>query len=333
MTEIRGFDSMYDEEPIEVSLSPNQRLLQVAEENRRKKEAERQQRLAQKVTPIIVDNSTISVDSLSEPSPSPGQKNAPGPANTSGPIIEPEPLFESDPIIEPDPQIIPGSTDAPRSNILPEPTFQPGPNFTPEANFEPDPITEPRTIFTPGSIALEITKPQLQKTSIGPTITPHPNIQPGPSIEPAPKIQPGPKILSDSQNAPGPIFTPGPKTGTDLMIVWNYCRRDRDIAKLLRDLSPSEFKIYNYFLSRTYEDYTPKQICNTTNSVISLETNISKNTVMASIKTLAQKGLLKRIVTGSQAGDKSLYRVFLPCESPCYESSTQFINGDHDSPT
>lgn len=142
------------------------------------------------------------------------------------------------------------------------------------------------------------------------------------------KITPVVKTTSHVKNKPRVKHTPRvittPKDPATVKIINNYVFRDADICSLMRELTANEFKVYNYFLSISYEvKFAPRQICSTTHPIIQTETAISSNkTIGVVVESLEAKGLIKRLVTARKAGEMSLYRVYLPCERPGYTGET-----------
>ena len=112
-------------------------------------------------------------------------------------------------------------------------------------------------------------------------------------------------------------------------IVGNYCRRDKDVTSLMPTLSGNEWKVYCYFLAITYEFYPSKNICSTTHPTIQQKTGIASNkTVGIAVDSLIARGLLKRLLTARRANEKSMYRVFLPCEFNGYTGKTKIASHD-----
>ena len=110
-------------------------------------------------------------------------------------------------------------------------------------------------------------------------------------------------------------------------IVGNYCRRDKDVINLMPTLSGNEWKVYCYFLAITYESYPSKNICSTTHPTIQQKTGIASNkTVGIAVDSLIARGFLKRFLTARRANEKSMYRVFLPCEFNGYTGKTKIMS-------
>jgi hypothetical protein len=110
-------------------------------------------------------------------------------------------------------------------------------------------------------------------------------------------------------------------------IVGNYRRRDDDVKNLMPTMSGNEWKVYCYFLTITYEFFPSKNICSTTHPTIQQKTGIASNkTVGIAVDSLIARGFLKRILTARRANEKSMYRVFLPCEFNGYTGKTKIMS-------
>jgi hypothetical protein len=133
---------------------------------------------------------------------------------------------------------------------------------------------------------------------------------------------------------PSPISEGPPPLGGvsiepgNVVIKQNYIRWDADILTLLNELSGTEFKVYIFFVGKSYGYWKqPKNMCSCTNPIISKSTGITGNSTLSkTIESLISKHLLQRILTSHIPGQPSLYRVFLPCERPGVKSRTIIEN-------
>jgi hypothetical protein len=97
----------------------------------------------------------------------------------------------------------------------------------------------------------------------------------------------------------------------------NWMKLDLDILKVMQRLSGTEFKVYIYFLSRSYGAWEPKNICSVSLAMIAEILGVeSTGPVSKCVKSLIQQGFLKRQFKGESGKDMSIYRVFLPFEIP-----------------
>jgi hypothetical protein len=124
-------------------------------------------------------------------------------------------------------------------------------------------------------------------------------------------------------NSGGVPIEPG-----NVVIKQNYIRWDADILTLLNKLSGTEFKVYIFFVGKSYGYWKqPKNMCSCTNTIISESTGITGNSTLSkTIESLISKHLLQRLFTSHKPGQPSLYRVFLPCERPGVKSRTIIEN-------
>ena len=107
-------------------------------------------------------------------------------------------------------------------------------------------------------------------------------------------------------------------------ITNNYMRFDMDIFGALRTMSGNEVRIYLEFIVKTYGQIPPKNICSTTNPELAIRTGVSSSSSFAAaIKSLEQRGFIKRIFEAHKKKQKSIYRVFLPCEIQGSRSRTK----------
>ena len=101
-------------------------------------------------------------------------------------------------------------------------------------------------------------------------------------------------------------------------------RFDMDIFGALRTMSGNEVRIYLEFIVKTYGQIPPKNICSTTNPELAIRTGVSSSSSFAAaIKSLEQRGFIKRIFEAHKKKQKSIYRVFLPCEIQGSRSRTK----------
>jgi hypothetical protein len=140
---------------------------------------------------------------------------------------------------------------------------------------------------------------------------------------PLPPISGGPP-----NTGPPPVLGAVPIEPGNVVIKQNYIRWDADILTLLNKLSGTEFKVYIFFVGKSYGYWKqPKNMCSCTNTIISESTGITGNSTLSkTIESLISKHLLQRLFTSHKPGQPSLYRVFLPCESPGVKSRTIIEN-------
>lgn len=109
-----------------------------------------------------------------------------------------------------------------------------------------------------------------------------------------------------------------------VQILYNYCRRDRDVVGMMSSLTGDEWKVYCYLLSETHEKWEGETHCWTSHHVIREETGLGcKRTVGIVLESLEAKGLIQRTFTGNRVVKRSQYRIFLPCEMPGYNGETK----------
>jgi len=109
-----------------------------------------------------------------------------------------------------------------------------------------------------------------------------------------------------------------------VMIVNNYCFFDRDLFRFFSELKEGELRIYLGLYIRSYAMKHPKNICSCTNAELSKTTGITSSSAFSrAFKGLESKGLIKRLITSRSLNEKSLFRVFLPCEIRGIKSSTE----------
>jgi hypothetical protein len=105
----------------------------------------------------------------------------------------------------------------------------------------------------------------------------------------------------------------------------NWMKLDLDVFRVMPRLSGIEFKVYLFFLSRSYGAYPDsKNICSVTHSMIADIIGIDAiPPISRCVKSLIQQGFLKRQFKGEGKGDLSIYRVFLPSEIPNIGGNTK----------
>jgi DNA-binding MarR family transcriptional regulator len=112
-----------------------------------------------------------------------------------------------------------------------------------------------------------------------------------------------------------------------IKITNNYMRFDLDIFDAIKAMSESETRIYLDLLLRSYGQIPARNICNTTNPEIASRTGIgSSSSFSKAIRSLEQRGYIKRIFESHQKNQKSIYRVYLPCELTGSRSKTKIEN-------
>jgi hypothetical protein len=136
------------------------------------------------------------------------------------------------------------------------------------------------------------------------------------------------KSLLISEDTTSPKEPTSPKEGHIdgglIRIINNYCFFDRDIFKLFFSLKEAEMRIYLDLYMRSYAKKTPRNICSCTNSQLSDTTGITSSSAFSrAFKGLESKRLIKRLLISRSSNEKSLFRVFLPCELSGSKSTTQ----------
>jgi hypothetical protein len=123
-----------------------------------------------------------------------------------------------------------------------------------------------------------------------------------PSTQPVPVTRRGVKVINDD--------------GGVVSIETNYMRFDMDIFRAIRDMTYGEQGIYLDLIRRAYGAYPKAQnICSCTYTELSETSGVtSRDSISNAITSLESKGYILRLVTAYKKGDKSLYRVYLPCE-------------------
>jgi hypothetical protein len=111
--------------------------------------------------------------------------------------------------------------------------------------------------------------------------------------------------------------------GCRVVVEKNYMRFDKDIFAAMSLLLPSERLLYLEFIRRSYGWIPAKNVCTATNSELSAMSGIKSSATFAkAIRKLTSEGLIKRIFTAHEVNSKSIYRVYLPCETYHKESKT-----------
>ena len=133
------------------------------------------------------------------------------------------------------------------------------------------------------------------------------------------------KIESPSvSEAPSKIESPSKIEAGGVRITRNYMFFDVDIFRAIKDMTGNEIRIYLDLILKTYGQIRPKNICSITNPEIASRTGINSSASFANaLRSLEQKGYIQRIFAAHQKKQKSIYRVFLPCE----------VRGNHGSRT
>ena len=127
-----------------------------------------------------------------------------------------------------------------------------------------------------------------------------------------------------SEEAPSKIESPSKIEAGGVRITRNYMFFDVDIFRAIKDMTGNEIRIYLDLILKTYGQIRPKNICSITNPEIASRTGINSSASFANaFRSLEQKGYIQRIFAAHQKKQKSIYRVFLPCE----------VRGNHGSRT
>jgi hypothetical protein len=180
----------------------------------------------------------------------------------------------------------------PPSNIEAPPQFEPPSNIEGPANNEAYQLTKR---------SKSANKAIKSKISVVPSPS---NIEAPPQFEPPSNIEAG-----------------------GIKITNNYMRFDLDIFDAIKAMSESETRIYLDLLLRSYGQIPARNICNTTNPEIASRTGIgSSSSFSKAIRSLEQRGYIKRIFESHQKNQKSIYRVYLPCELTGSRSKTKIEN-------
>lgn len=105
----------------------------------------------------------------------------------------------------------------------------------------------------------------------------------------------------------------------------NYMRFDMDIFKALAGMRLNERAVYLDLIRRSYGAYPqPRNTCECTNPEITDTTGLTgKDTITRAIRTLEDNGFISRWFKAQVKGQKSLYRVYLPCEMVGYSGRTK----------
>jgi hypothetical protein len=124
--------------------------------------------------------------------------------------------------------------------------------------------------------------------------------------------------------APSKNESPSKIEAGGVRITRNYMFFDVDIFRAIKDMTGNEIRIYLDLILKTYGQIRPKNICSITNPEIASRTGINSSASFANaFRSLEQKGYIQRIFAAHQKKQKSIYRVFLPCE----------VRGNHGSRT
>lgn len=162
-----------------------------------------------------------------------------------------------------------------------------------------------------------------------------PETQPGPVNQPGPVTIPHPVTRTVRTTRPVPVNRPVPVTGRGVRatnedigyptIEHNFMIFDLDVFKAIKDMTYGEKSIYLDLLRRAYGAYPrPKNSCSCTYTEMSESSGVtSRDSISNAISSLEAKYYIKRLVTAYKKGDKSLYRVYLPCEIMGNDSRTK----------
>ena len=95
----------------------------------------------------------------------------------------------------------------------------------------------------------------------------------------------------------------------------NYMRFDMDIFTAIKGTTLAEKSVYLELVRRSYGCLPAKNLCSCTSSDIMYYTGITaKESITQAIKSLEAKCLIQRLFKASNRTEKSLFRVYLPCE-------------------
>ena len=161
---------------------------------------------------------------------------------------------------------------------------------------------------------------------------------------PDPLTEPDPQEVPGTLEVSGPLSGPGPQKGGDILkvvspkqhpksslkipdgdvrITRNYMFLDVDVLEAIKDMTEAESRIYLFLVLRSYGQRYPKNICYTTNSEMSPHIGISHKSAFARAQaSLETRGFIERLYIARKRGEKTKFRVFLPCEIEGFESRT-----------
>jgi predicted transcriptional regulator len=129
---------------------------------------------------------------------------------------------------------------------------------------------------------------------------------------------------------PPPLIGAAPVKVADgnVHVTFNYMFMDRDVLKAIKDMTEAEARIYLYLVSESYGRHKyPTNICSTTNNEMAPHIGITHSTAFArSLASLEQKGFIDRRYIARKKGEKSQFRVYLPCELAGSKSKTIIEN-------
>ena len=153
---------------------------------------------------------------------------------------------------------------------------------------------------------------------------PGPENEPGPKSGPVTKKGPPKKVVETGpENEPGPKSGPEDLTAGEVLLEKNYMRFDMDIFSLMPELTGAEYKVYVDLVRRSYGQISPRNICSCTYTMIMKATGITSRTTMAkSVEALIKKGLVRHLFVARRVSEMTIYRVFLPGETPGKRSRT-----------
>jgi hypothetical protein len=159
--------------------------------------------------------------------------------------------------------------------------------------------------------------------------------KPSPENQPVPDILPRPVTRTVRTTRPVPVNRPGPITRRGVSVKnedigyvsveSNYMRLDLDVFRVIRDMTYGEKSIYLDLIRRAYGAYPrAKNACSCTYTEIIETTGVtSRDSISNAINSLESKGYILRLLTAYKKGDKSMYRVYLPCEIIGKDSRTK----------
>ena len=98
---------------------------------------------------------------------------------------------------------------------------------------------------------------------------------------------------------------------------------DIDVMEAIKDMTEAESRIYLFLVLRSYGQRYPKNICYTTNSEMSPHIGITHKTAFArALSSLENRGFIERRYIARKKGEKTKFRVYLPCEIDGFDSRT-----------
>lgn len=134
------------------------------------------------------------------------------------------------------------------------------------------------------------------------------------------------KVTHTKKVTPRPItksvtVTESVTDGEPVNLSANWMKFDNDIFLVMPELSGVELKVYLFMISRSYGLFTPQNLCTLGYQEICQALGIKATPpVSRAIKSLIQKGFIKRQFKGESESSLSIYRVLLPREASWFDT-------------